>query len=225
MDKAIREKIRQFRLKGKTYSEIQESLGAKISKSTLSYICKDIVLSAKQNNRISLKIQESLQVARKKSALAALVKRQERAKRLLQKNRNLGKIIQQVEVSKIALAMLFLGEGSKTHTATVTFGNSNPDIIRLFLKFFRKCYQTQSEKFHCTVQCRVNQNHESLKLFWSKVTGISLKQFYKTQVDPRTAGKPLKKLDYKGVCRIDYLSTEVVCDIHQSIKVIQNAGL
>ena len=137
----------------------------------------------------------------------------------------MSKIIQQTNVAKIALSMLFLGEGSKTHTATVMFGNSNPIIISLFLKFLRKCYPVAESKLRCTVQCRADQNPQELKKFWAGITAIPLKQFYKTQVDPRTVGKPMKKLDYKGVCRIDYLSAEVVCDLHQSIKVIELAGL
>lgn len=225
MDDLKKQEIIKLRTQGFSYSEISFKVGKAIPKSTLAYACKGVILSNKQKNRIRNKINASLVVARQKSALLAKVKRTEREYKLLQKNRFLGKIIQRVDVAKIALAMLFLGEGSKTHTATVMFGNSNPVIIALFLRFLRKCYSLDESKFRCTVQCRADQNIEELKKFWAMITKIPLKQFYKIQIDPRTIGKPLKNADYKGVCRIDYLSAELVADLHQTIKIITLAGL
>lgn len=225
MNQNLKDQIIQLRAAGRTYTEIQDIIGQKVQKSTLSYICKGVILNEEQKKRISTKIQENLILARKKSIIAAKIRKQERLDGYLRKNGNLGKIIRQENVAKVALAMLFLGEGSKTNTSCVVFGNSNPIVIGLFLNFFRKCYQLDEKKFRCTVQCRVDQNPEELKKFWSRITKIPLKQFYKTQVDPRTMGKPSKKPDYKGVCRIDYLSADVVYDLNQAIKVIELKGL
>lgn len=225
MNNELKKQVAGLRQRGLTYSEIQARLLKKIPKSTLAYMCQGVTLKEEQKSRIRLKIIRALSVARKKSAISARKRRLDRSHRLLQKNLNLGKIIQQVKVAKVALAMLFLGEGSKTHASTVMFGNSSPQVIKLFLKFFRQCYTLDESKFRCTVQCRANQNIEELKRFWSGITKIPQKQFYKTQIDPRTAGKPMKNFDYKGVCRLDYLSAETVCDLHQSIKAIELAGL
>jgi len=45
------------------------------------------------------------------------------------------------------------------------------------------------------------------------VTNLKKEKFYKTRIDPRTIGKPSKKLDYKGVCVINYFSAEVYYDL------------
>lgn len=105
--------------------------------------------------------------------------------------------------------MLYLCEGSKRNGGSLCFGNSDPTIIRLFLRLFRICYPVDEGKFRCTVQCRADQDLKQLPLFWSKVTQIPLNQFYRSRVDQRTIGLPTKKVDYKGVCRIDYFSAAI----------------
>jgi hypothetical protein len=102
---------------------------------------------------------------------------------------------------------------------TLCLGNSNPDIIRLFLRLLRKCFPIDKKKFRCTVQHRADQDSKMLKLFWSEVTHIPLDQFYCYKPDERTISLTTKKVDYKGVCRIDYLSTAV----YNEVQVI--AGL
>ena len=111
------------------------------------------------------------------------------------------------------MVILYLCEGSKHNKASPCFGNSNPDIIRLFLKLLRACYPIDERKFRCTVQCRADQDIEALMLFWSKTTLIPIEQSYRPRIDKRTIGVPTKKVDYKGVCRIDYLSTAVYNEV------------
>ena len=93
------------------------------------------------------------------------------------------------------------------------FGNSDPGIIKLFLNLMRECYPIDETKFRCTVLCRADQDANELEKFWRRITDISKKKFYKTRVDARTIGKPSRKLDYKGVCVINYLSASVYYDL------------
>jgi hypothetical protein len=92
-------------------------------------------------------------------------------------------------------------------------------MIRLFVFLMRKCYSVDESKFRVTVQCRADQNPAELAAYWSAVTNIPLAKFYKPQIDPRTIGKPSKKLNYKGVCRIDYLSASVYHELLSAEKV------
>ncbi|HLD21589.1 MAG TPA: hypothetical protein VJB65_01705 [Patescibacteria group bacterium] len=120
--------------------------------------------------------------------------------------------------AKIALAMLYLGEGTKCQgRCTITFGNSNPIIIRLFLALLRKCYPIDESKFRCTIQCRADQNIENLTHYWTSVTNIPLHQFYKSRIDKRTIGKITMKPKYNGVCRIDYFSSAIYLDLLAAI--------
>jgi len=116
--------------------------------------------------------------------------------------------------------MLYLVEGSKNQRGSLMFGNSDPLVIRLFLNLLRRCYDVDENKFRCTLQCKADQNIKRLEKFWSKITDIPLSQFYKARIDPRTIGKPSRKLDYKGVCRIDYFSGDVFMELKQIVNVI-----
>ncbi|MFH1404822.1 MAG: hypothetical protein ABIH21_01835 [Patescibacteria group bacterium] len=123
------------------------------------------------------------------------------------------------EGKQIQLAMLYFGEGTKNRKrGCLTIGNSDPQLIKHFLHLLRTCYMLDESKFRCTVQCRADQNSDLLTIFWSEQTNIPLTQFYKTQVDKRTIGKPTKKLNYKGVCRIDYFNSNI---FHEMISCYQ----
>jgi hypothetical protein len=133
-------------------------------------------------------------------------------------------ILRDKNVAKISLAMLYLGEGSKTHKASLMFGNSNPDIIKLFLDLLRYCYNINEEKFRCTVQCRADQDIKKLESFWSELTKIPRGQFYGARIDPRTMGKKTKKINYKGVCRIDYFSADIFLELEKITEILFKAG-
>ena len=88
------------------------------------------------------------------------------------------------------------------------------------MRLLRYCYNLDESKFRCTLLCRADQNIKKLEEFWSQITKIPLSQFYKARIDPRTIGKPSKKLNYKGVCRIDYFSTDIFIEMTQIPKII-----
>ncbi|PIR44326.1 hypothetical protein COV23_00575 [Candidatus Wolfebacteria bacterium CG10_big_fil_rev_8_21_14_0_10_31_9] len=104
------------------------------------------------------------------------------------------------------------------------FGNSDPNIIYLFLKLLRYCYDIDENKFRCTLQDRADQNIKKLEKFWRLVTKIPKKQFYKARIDPRTIGKISKKPEYKGVCVIDYFSADILNEFKKIVEVIYKNG-
>jgi abortive infection bacteriophage resistance protein len=56
---------------------------------------------------------------------------------------------------------------------------------------------------------RWDQDGRKLNKYWSKQTGISLKQFYKSYKDKRTKDQPTKNKEYKGICSIQYFDTNI----------------
>lgn len=212
----IIKQIRHLRSKGKTYTEIRKSLKINIPKSTLSYRCKDVKLLPSQKERIAEMSQNNLNKGRLIALENSKIKRERFFKKLFENNHHLKKLLDKQDISKLALAILYLTEGSRTRKGYLMFGNSNPAIIALFLKLLRRLKGINEGKFRCTVQCRADQNVKDLKYFWSKITDIPPKQFYKARIDPRTVGKKSKRQDYKGVCRIDYFSA----DVYNELKVI-----
>ena len=216
----FKNKAVSLRKNGKTYGEIRKTIGKPIPKSTLSEWFKNIKLSKKQQQRIKDRISDNIH---RGHVIALEVNKEKRKKYLDSVTRrviHLKKLTVNQDIAKIIVAMLYLGEGSKTKRGSLMFGNSDPRVIALFLRLLRQCYNINEDKFRCTLQCRADQNIETLERFWSKITNVPLKQFYKARVDSRTIGKKSRKMDYKGVCRIDYFSADLFNEIMKIIEVI-----
>ena len=171
-------------------------------------------MSVIQKEKLSENINKKLIKARAKSIIVAKAKREKYFSKIEKKNLHLIKILNNnKETAKLVLSALHLGEGAKNRRGSIQFGNSDPGIVWLFMKLMRFCYDAEESKFRCTVLCRADQNTRILERFWMQITGIVKKQFYKTRIDKRTIGKPSRKLDYKGVCVINYLSANTYYDL------------
>ncbi len=208
-DKKYKEKTIKLRKLGKTYREIVELLGKNIPKSTISGWCKNISLKNRHVQRIKNKIHSNITSARTLALKTNKLKRLDYLKSVEKRICHLKNILENTDIAKISIAMLYLGEGAKSTKGSLMFGNSNPQIIKLFLKLLRYCYVIDESKFRCTLQCRADQDIEILENFWSNITHVPLSRFYKARIDQRTIGKKTKKIDYRGVCRIDYFSADI----------------
>lgn len=212
-----------MRSEGHTYSEIRGTLNVKIPKGTLHSWFKDIVLPKTYYSKIAKLNVEHLKKARLVAAKVNKIKRKTFLSGLDKLNLAMVDSIYSHETAKIALAMLCLGEASK-YKATKSFnlGSSDPRIIVIFLALLKICFDFNPEKIRCTVQCRADQDVDELERFWRRVTGVPKRLFYKARIDPRTVGKPTKKLDYKGVLRVDYLDTKAQLDLESLSDLIYN---
>jgi hypothetical protein len=199
-----------LRLKGKTYPEIREILKVNIPKSTLSTWCKGIELPKEYINKFKLIELDNLKKARIFSLASKEKIQKDRFNKIRDDNKHLLNLKYNNDTAKIILAILYLCEGTKSKkNASITLGNSDPLIINLFLQLLRFCYNIDESKFRCTVQCRHDQNINRLESYWSDITKIPRKQFYEARIDPRSIGKKSLKPDYKGVCRINYFSSDI----------------
>jgi len=205
----FRQKVIDLRMKGNTYSQINQILNTSVPKNTLSYWLKDVALTPDQKKSIDTLRLNNLEVARGLAIGANFARRQKYLRKIRDDYRWLADSIADRRVALVGLSILYSAEGSKSTKGSVMFGNSDPEIIKLFLNGLRNNFLLDENKFRCTVQCRADQNTSDLESFWSSVTKIPSRQFYKTQIDIRTVGKPSKKLNYRGVCRINYLSSEI----------------
>lgn len=217
----LKNKVIELRKQGKTYKEIQMEIGKFIPKSTLSYWCCNINLPTNYQNRIQEYNKLSLIKARELALIVNKAKREKYLKSVNDHNKYLTSKLKNKDTAKIALALLYLGEGSKNpKRGSLVFGNSDPFIISLFLYLLRYCYKIDENKFRCTLQCRNDQNIKKLEKFWSRITKIPLSKFYKARIDSRTIGKKSVKPDYKGVCRIDCFSAKILIELLQIPKII-----
>ena len=149
-----------LRQQGRTYGEIQELIGKPIPKSTLSYWFHALVLPVVHSNRISQIIAGNIKKAQLKAVVVNKARRKKYIEGVIENVVHLPAKLDDKNTAKIALAMLYLGEGAKKSSGSVMLGNSDPQTIRLFLKLLRMCYVLDENKFRCTLQCRADQDIE-----------------------------------------------------------------
>lgn len=172
-----KEKAFTLRRQGKTYNEIIKRL--KIPKSTLSDWFsnnKDLAIVKNQNIDRSRKIwsKNITEYNQKKSKRIGEEWQKVRAKFASEINKLSG-----YELKLIGVA-LYWAEGFKKTKYTVTFCNSDPDMIRLIMRFFREICKIEEKKFKAQVQIHPNISESEAKEYWSAVSRISLNDFRKS---------------------------------------------
>ena len=113
----------------------------------------------------------------------------------------LSKINTNKEIIELGLALLYLGEGFKK-SPTTGMGNSDPLLLKFFLKIMLNIYSIDMEKIRFDLHIRADQNPELLKKYWAKELGAPIHRFRTVSTDKRTTGRPTYP-DYKGVCVIN----------------------
>ncbi len=218
----IRERIRQLRSTGRTYTEICNVIGQDIPKGTMSYICKDIVLSTESSARHKVYVLKLLEGARA-SALDANKRILDARFQAILDTANKVIEIECVQNSeKIYLAMLYLGEGSKYKSYRgLALGSSDAAILKLYICLLERRYDKKRSDFHARVQCRADQDISALRSYWSSELGILESAFYQSSPDKRTIGKATVNPDYKGVCVISCSSTDIQLELDSIARLYQ----
>lgn len=221
MNNPVKFRAIQLRKSGKSYNEIASQLNLS-SKGTLSYWLHKIPLDKKALSKIKHKKEKSLNKAR----LAAQAKNKKLRKIFLENiKKNVYALKKNVgnnkDSMKLALAFLYLGEGSKwkSHRG-LQLGSSEPEIIALYLTLLERCYSIDRKLLHCYICYRADQNLNALKSFWSRKAHIPLKNFYSSSPDKRTVGKPTKNRNYKGVCVISGGDTKTQLELEMIPRII-----
>ncbi|MDP3901010.1 MAG: hypothetical protein Q8Q38_01585 [bacterium] len=203
-----------LREKGKTYGEIRKVLGKPISKSTLSYWCRNTPLPSHYEERIAKIVGQASSRGRKTALALNRIRFEERIEEIRSRAHQLSSFFKDERTAKVALAMLYLGEGAKwKRHRGLHLGSSDPDIVQIYIRLLDRCYGIPREKLSARISYRVDQDIQALTRFWSRVTGIPKSRFYKTKPDSRTKGKKTLIKDYKGVCSITCAGTDVQLEL------------
>lgn len=202
-----------LRKQGFSYGEINRALVRKRSKSTLAYWLRGIPLSSYEKEVLRERFSPKLAEAREKALIAKARKKAERLSEIDKRNADLEGFLGDSKARKALLGTLYLLGGAKNAKGKLSFTSADPRVIRLYLFLLRTTYAVDESKFRCTVLARADASLFELSRYWEKETAIPLEQFYKSRADIRTLGKTIRKTDYKGTCRIDYLSTNLFQEI------------
>ena len=196
----LKESALQLRKRGISIGIIEHKLG--ISRSTLSGWFKNIELSHVQKEQLLQNWRDGLVHARKKAVIwhnAQKKQRLEEAKK--QAIKTLAGIDEKDKnILELALAILYMGEGSKKKIETA-LGSSDPLILKFFLSVLKNVYSVDMKKIRCSLYLRADQDPIKIKRFWAGQLKLPISSFNYANRDQRTAGSKTYKY-YKGVCQI-----------------------
>jgi hypothetical protein len=119
----------------------------------------------------------------------------------------------------LAGLMLYWGEGdSKMENSMVRLSNIDPKMIRIFSLFLLNICRIPRDKIKVTLILHHDLKEKLCKDFWTKTTGISENQFYKTQF---IRGRHPKKRISHGICNIYVASRGLKEKVFIWIKLYQ----
>ena len=197
-----KEQIQALRRQGFSYREILDRLPFKVAKGTVSRWCKDIELTPEHLDRLDRLKSGSWYRNRLKGSKAIQRRRAEEIANIRAEARAGVPHLTQKELWLAGL-MLYWAEGGKK--SDVCFSNSDPNAVRLAMRWFREICRVPNEKFKLYLNIHSGQNDAAMKTFWSRITGVSLSQFGKSYVKKEGTGHR-KNVLYQGTIRIN------ICD-------------
>jgi hypothetical protein len=121
---------------------------------------------------------------------------------------------------KIIGTMLYWAEGRKRGKRTVGFSNSDPEMIKIIMRFFREICEVKNKKFRGHIHTFSHLNVEKSEKYWSKITKIPKKQFYKTYSKPSISSKQKMNTIPYGTIDIMVNDVRVFLEIMGWIKKI-----
>lgn len=203
----LKSKAVGLRRLGLSIRKVESQLG--IPRSTLSGWFKNIKLNKTQKIALNQANMVGLAGARKKAVKWHNDQKNKRVELARSQAKNSLNFInwRAQPVLDLALAMLYLGEGTKT-SSTLELGNSNPLVLKFFIQALSVNYQVKKEDFKCELHLRPNQDPVLLIQFWSGELGLPSQNFTSVKIDKRTTGSQ-QYPDYKGVCIVRCANTAV----------------
>lgn len=200
----VRDAAFRLRLAGHSYNEIQATLG--VPKSTLSGWFKNMVLSDVAQIRLA---------SRSRLGSATLIKRNKMQTHKAEQRAREMHALAKEKIPKLTKrdllimgAVLYWAEGYKRlhvrdgkerMSHTISFVNSDPVMIKTFLRFLQEVLGVSTNEIHLTMRLYPHINEESAREYWMKVTGISFSRFHRTtnMVSIASKGKrPYNRLPY-----------------------------
>ena len=213
MNSGLKFKALKLRLRGNTYSMINKKLHIVIPKSTLSTWFKSIKLPKTSRLKLKRQTDSILESSQEKGLKSLYMSRQTNLLRILDANKPFTKNINLTN-QKLLLSILYLAEGAKYKwTRDLRLTNSNPKVIKFYLKLLNNCYALDTSKMRLLVQCRNDQNTTELEKYWQDIVNIPSIKLYPTYIDSRSKGKPTNQKNYKGVCTIFYFDTKIQLEL------------
>lgn len=225
----VRARALKLRLRGRSYSEIQKELG--VAKSTLSGWFKDVVLSDMAKTRLASRTRIGAEVFIKLNK-AQTHHARERVALIRARSRQTIRPFSQADL-RILGAALYWAEGYKrpivrdgreVTSHAVSFLNSDPDMIRLFIVFLERSLGVSRSDIRATMRLYSHINEEEARRYWMRATELPAEQFRRSTnlITGASKGKrPFNRLPY-GTLQISVYRTDT---FHEIMGLIEGMKL
>lgn len=210
------EKAIILRKQGKSYSQIKKIL--KVSKSTLSYWLRDYPLSDQRLRELRDWNEQRIE----KYRATRLRQKKERIKKVYkeEKKKNLPFTKRDLFIAGL---FLYWGEGAKTTPAQISLSNTNPAIIKFFIKWLTKVLDVSSDKIKIRLQLYSDMIVIKEINFWSKELSISKAQFKKPYIKTSSSSSITYKRGFgHGTCNIIIGNARLMEKIMINLKIIED---
>ena len=210
-----REQARRLRREdGRSIKEIARILC--VSTSSVSLWVRDIELTLEQH--AELQARNGLHYRQRRARVAMIAKARARRASAQAEGRERATRADRLYV---AGCMLYWAEGSRTRNQIV-FTNSDPEMIRFFVRFLRASFQIEPHRVRVT--CNLFADHEDrqreIEEFWLRTAALTRASLCKSTVNhySRYSQKKRRNKLLYGTCRIVVNSAEIAQTICGSIQ-------
>ena len=194
-----------LRKTGLSFKEIRQQI-PNLSKSTLCGWLKGIELTEQQKIRLLQKMHDGAEKARFKGSLRNREKALERIATIRNTAKHEYSELKKMTLFPIGLS-LYWAEGAKK-SRCFQFMNSDPQMIKLMLKWLTEIVKVNMQDIKFRLYTHKIFANESYEIFWSKITGLPVENFYKTIYKP-TPHLIKKNPEYKGCVRLEITKSEI----------------
>lgn len=169
-------KSQQLRRKGWSIGAIAEHLV--VSKGTASIWCQDIALTKKQTNRLR---QNSIRAGHKGRMIGAAMNRKKKLDMMSVCKKKSSEVVNQITERDLLMlgTGLYWGEGTKSDRSALAVVNSDPEIILVMKKWFKKVFNVKDEDFMPRIF--INDIHrpriKKVVKYWSSLLQLPESQF------------------------------------------------
>ncbi len=116
---------------------------------------------------------------------------------------------------------LFWGEGNKRNKGTVRLGNTDPGLVRMFLKFLDEIYAINHTRLKFGLQIFSDIPKNKALAYWCEELKVTPKQFYKVIITPaRSIGTYREKSKY-GVLTVYFNNKKLRDSIVDAIEKLK----
>jgi len=107
---------------------------------------------------------------------------------------------------------LYWGEGNKKSKNSIRLGNTDPKIIKTFLRFLINIFRIKKEKLRFGLQIFDDMNKKEMLKFWTnqlKEFNMSREQFFKVIITPSRSLGTYKEKSKFGVMTVHFCNTKL----------------